>query len=263
MNFARFAKLTILITLGLPSISWSAGPVVIAESLKVSDTVSGSIKLGRRTMTLPGGTWEVLYNGEHLGTTTGYQQPPALLKLELQEIRNNRLSRLLSIVSAKYSSTANWIDESCKQKGDVFWVNDRGRNLKDQFCTTVGFTSGMVDGARGEKYLAWARDIKSKGIGYSPEMPYIKVTRFNSYDYLQMSMSFDPTSSGIPNSKDRTRQFNDWNPADISQRPLHAKYYEALVVWAPKFADGVNRAFKGDDELTAAEYGEPLLPAQP
>jgi hypothetical protein len=185
-----------------------------------------------------------------------------LMDLEFQELKNDRIGRLLRVVATKTSRTVNWNDEPCKSKGDSFWIEDRKRRMNDQFCLRVGYLSGIVDGARGVQYEAWARDVKAKAIGYSPEMPFISVIRYTPYDYLRMSMAFDPSSSGIAGSKTPARQFNDWNGLTVSQMPVHMRFYDALVSWAPKFADAVQRAFDGDESLSAADYGEPTLPTK-
>jgi len=94
-------------------------------------------------------------------------------------------------------------------------------------------------------------------------MPFVSVTRITRYDFLSMSVSFNPAVSGISRSQNPNRQFNEWNAETISQRPTHAKFYDALVAWAPKFAQAVQRASEGDESLSSTDYGEPTLPAKP
>lgn len=239
------------------------GPVVLAESLKPNDIVSGSIKVGRRTLALPAGTWQLITSSERNSSAGGGAESPTVMSLEFQELREGRLNRLLQVVATKFSRTVNWLDEPCKSKGDSYWIDDRSRGIRDQFCIRVGFKSGVVDDARGSVFQAWARDIKSKSIGYSTEMPSVTVTRYTAYDYLQMIVSFDPAVSGIPPSQNPARAFSDWNAAGITQRAANGKFFDSLVAWAPTYAGAVQRAFDGDDGLSAADYGAPVLPGKP
>ena len=263
MSILRLTQLTIAAGLGLHLSCWAIGPVASAESLKPNDVVVGPIKIGRRTVVLPAGTWQLITSSERNSSTDGTAQSPTLLSLEFQELRNGRLTRLLQVTATKFSRTVNWLDEPCKSQGDSYWIDDRRRGIRDQFCLRVGFKSGVVDGARGDVFQAWARDMKSKSIGYSPEMPFVMVTRYTPYDYLQMTVSFDPALSGIPPSQNPARTFNEWNAAGIAQRPANAKFFDALVAWSPTYAAAVQRAFDGEDGLAASDYGEPILPVKP
>jgi hypothetical protein len=119
--------------------------------------------------------------------------------------------------------------------------------------------SGIVDGARGEVFQTWARNIVSAGTKYSPEMPFVTVTRYTSYDYLMMRIGFNPEAYGIPKSKKRDRTFNDWNVKVVAQNPDRANFYEALKKWAPVYATAVGRAFDGDVTLTSQDFGVPVF----
>lgn len=242
--------------------SWSAGPVVLAESLQPNDTVTGPIKIGRRTLVLPAGNWQLVTSSERNSSNDSARTSP-LMSLYFQDLHDGRLTRSLEVLATKFSRTTNWLDEPCKSKGDSYWIEDRARSTRDQFCLRVGFKNGVVDGATGAVFEAWARDLKAKSIGYSPEMPFVRVTRYTSYDFLQMTVSFDPSVSGIVRSQNPARPFNDWFAQTVSQRPAHAKFYDALVAWAPKYAEAVQRAFDGDERLPSADYGEPNLPVKP
>lgn len=235
----------------------SASPTVLGDSLKVDDVVSGHLNYGRRTIALPPGDWRVVHKRERSSSSTG--QGSTMLEVAFDQIVGARLSRTLELVATKYSNNINWIDEPCKTQGDVYWMNDRGRGFNDQFCVRVGFKSNIVDGARGEPFQSWARGIVSRGVGYSREMPFVSVVRFTSYDYLLMTVSFDPAIVGIMPGQRSERQFNDWHPQLIAQHPDKAAFYEQLKAWAPTFASAVERAFKGDETLTPREFGEPAF----
>ena len=260
INRPRF--LAFVLSAVLPVSSWCVGPVVVADSLSLKDVVTGPIKIGRRTVVLPAGSWQLFEKSERTSNADGPSQSATLMDLEFQEIKNDRISRILHIVATKTSHTANWLDDPCKSKGNSYWMEDRKRGMNDQFCLRVDYLSGVVDAAHGAQYETWARDIKAKAIGYSPDMPFVSVIRYTSYDYLRMAMAFDPSSSGITPSKTPARQFNDWNGVTVSQMPVHRKFYDALVSWAPRFADAVQRAFDGDESLSDADYGEPILPTK-
>jgi hypothetical protein len=174
-----------------------------------------------------------------------------------QELRDGRLNRSLELLANLTSRTVNWFDEPCKVKGDSFWLSDRKIGINDQFCLRVGFKNEIVDGDHGAAFEAWARDIKLKAIGYSPQMPYVSVTRYTPDDYLRMVVSFDPSVSGIAASADPAQQRNDWQPD--ARLPAQADFYAALVAWALRFAGAVERAFAGDESLSGTDYGEPIL----
>lgn len=235
----------------------SASPTVLGDSLKVDDVVSGHVKYGRRTIALPPGDWRVVQKLERNLSTTG--KSATMLEVAFDQIVEGRLSRTLRLALTKYSNNFNWIDQPCKTQGDAYWMNDRGRGFNDQFCIRVGFQHNMVDGARGESFQAWARGIVSQGIGYSREMPFVSVVRFTSYDYLQMTISFDPAIVGIVPSRRSDRQFNDWHPQMVAQHPDRVAFYEQLKAWAPTFASAVERAFKGDETLVPNDFGEPAF----
>ena len=239
--------------------SYSAGPTVLAESLKPNDIVTGAIKIGRRTFVLPAGNWQLVAKSDKSSSTEGSSQAPSTMSLYFQEIRNKRLNRGLEIAATTFSGKMNWLDDPCKTKGDSYWLDDRKRGTNDQFCVRVGYISGVVDGARGDTFQSWARDIKTNAIGYSPEMPFVSVVRYTSYDYLRMVMSFDPFPAGIIPSQNPARQFNEWQGQTVSQRQSHSKFYDSLVDWAPRFATAVQRDFEQDEYLTGDDFGEPLL----
>ena len=248
--------------LGMPDSS-TAGPVVVASSLRVGDVVSGTLKIGRRNVVLPGGNWQVISSVERPVSTESVQAP-SIHTLHFQEILNGRLNRGLEVAATTFSTSfVNWTDEPCKFKGDSFWIEARRSRINDQFCLRAGFLSGVVDSARGDAFLAWARDIKARSIGYSPESPFVSVVRFTSYDYLRMSMSFDPMVSGIGASKNPARQFNVWHADNAARDPSRKAFFDALVAWAPTFADAVQRAFDADDTLTAKDFALPKLPEKP
>ena len=242
------------------SYSYSAGPTVLTESLRPNDLVTGSIKIGRRTIVLPAGNWQLVVKSDKSSSTEGSSQAPTIMTLYFQEVRDKRLSRGLEIAATTFSGKMNWFDDPCKTKGDSYWLDDRKRGTNDQFCIRVGYMSGVVDGARGDAFQSWARDIKANAIGYSPEMPFVSVVRYAAYDYLRMSISFDPFPAGILPSQNPARQFNEWQGQTVSQRQKHAKFYDSLVDWAPKFATAVRRDFENDEYLTSGDFGEPILP---
>ena len=233
--------------------------VILVDSLQPGDHVSRPLKIGRRTISLPAGDWQLIVKTERNPSTDATRQMPTLVRLQFQELLDGRLNRMLELAASSYSARSDWQDEPCKYKGDSYWIEDRGTGTHDQFCLRVGFRSGMVDGARGDTFLAWARELKAKSIGYAPEMPAVTVTRYTTYDFLSMSISFDPAVSGIQRSKDSTRQFNDWNPTTIAQHPDHKGFYEALVSWTPVFAAAVQRAFDGDETLSPKDFAGPAF----
>ena len=255
-------KLAVVLNLFILCINTNA-TVVLAESVKIGDIIQGSIKIGRRIITLPTGTWQVIFKNERNPSTDGSTQGPKMISLSFQEIIENKLTRVLQLEATNYSGNFNWINEPCKTQGDSFWLDDRKRSLMDQFCIRIGFHSGVVDGARGETFLNWARDIKQRNTAYSAEMPSIEVTRYNAADYLKIVMQFNPSVSGISHSKEKPRQFNDWNPRQLAQNSSHEAFYEALRSWAPTFAGAVNRAFDGDESLLSQDFAEPTLPRRP
>ena len=90
-------------------------------------------------------------------------------------------------------------------------------------------------------------------------MPYVSVVRYTPYDFLSMRMGFDPSVAGISRSKRPERQLNDWQPQTAAADPERKRFYEALVTWSNTFAAAVARASEGDEKLTPADFGEPLL----
>lgn len=239
-----------------------AGAIYPADSIRAGDKVDGSLKIGRRVIALPSGEWQVLSKSERNPSSDGISNLPKMVTVVFQELTENRLNRMLEISATTNSSRVNWLNEPCKSKSDSFWIDDRKRGINDQYCIRVGFFSGMVDSARGEIFAAWARDLKAKDISYSPEMPYVLVTRYSPSDYLSMGIRFNPSPSGIGSSKERGRQFNDWNPTQISQGSPQAQFYDALKAWAPRYASAVDRAFNGDENLASADFGSPALPTK-
>ncbi|AYQ29239.1 MULTISPECIES: hypothetical protein [unclassified Polaromonas] len=235
--------------------------VVPAESLRVGDSVSGAVKYGRRIITLPAGTWRLTTYKERDSSTSG--GGATMLDASFDEIVDGRLDRLLLISATKYSRNLNWIDEPCKTKGDAYWIDDRKRGFNDQFCIRVGYLSGVVDGARGEDYQTWARNIVAQGIKYSPDMPFVTVTKYTNYDFLAMRIAFNPEPYGTARSKRPERTFNDWNPSSVSLGTERKKIYEALKDWAPAYAAAVSRAFDGDAGLSSKDFGEPSLEKAP
>lgn len=237
----------------------AAGEVANAETLRTGDVVSGPLAYGRRTFVLPSGSWRLIAARER-DPSSGGPSGGLLWTAEFDEVVDKRLSRTLELVATKYSKSFNWVDEPCKNKGDSYWIDDRKRGLNDQFCIRVGFKSGVVEGARGDAFEAWARDLTAKNVGYSREMPFVRVTRYNAYDFLQMTVAVDPEGWGVARSKRAERPFNDWNPKTLADHPDQQAIYDALKAWADKFSPAVDRAFAGDKSLSGEDYGAPAFP---
>ncbi len=229
-----------------------------AKALKIGDPLFGAFRYGGRVIAVPSGQWRLIAKAEK-NVVTGMSEPKTLT-LTFDEVTEGRLARLLEIVATNYSSNVDWFAEPCKTKGDAYSIKDEKTGLNNQFCTRVGFRSAVVLGASGEQFEAWARDLTSRGVGFSPEMPFVRVTRYTKADYLQMTLSFDPQASGIGPSKYAERLVNDWNASSAPGNPQHVRFYEALAGWAPTFSAAVVRAFGGDTSLTGADFGSPALP---
>lgn len=228
------------------------------STTREGDVVANQFQYGRRTLTLPDGKWRLVVKRERNSTVDG--SGVTMLEASFDEVVEQRLNRTLQVVATKQSKTTSWIDEPCKTLGDSFWMDDRKRSSNDQFCVRVGYLSGVVEQARGDVFQEWARQIVSSGITYSPEMPYVSVVRFTGYDYLRMTISLNPASSGIGRSEHGERHLNEWNPRRVPQNPRVKGFYESLQAWAPQFADAVSRAFEGDKVLKPSDYGRPTLP---
>jgi hypothetical protein len=238
-------------------LTYAQEPVVMADSLRPGDLVSGALKYGRRVITLPAGKWRLISYAERDSSTS--RGGATMLDASFDEVLEGRLNRILTISATKQSNNLNWVDEPCKALGDSYWMDDRKRGFNDQFCLRIGYLSGIVDGARGDVFQMWARNIVSAGTKYSPDMPFVTVTKYTSYDYLAMRIGFNPETYGIPRSKRPDRTFNDWNVKVISQNTDRASFYEALKKWAPVYATAVARAFDGDVTLTSQDFGEPVF----
>ena len=91
-------------------------------------------------------------------------------------------------------------------------------------------------GARGEVVQNWARSSITTGTKYSPDMPFVQVTRHTLYDFLAMQMSFNPEVYGVPRTHRAEPQFNDWHPKGLRQQCERSKFYKALKVWGPTYA---------------------------
>src|SRR5437868_1052257 len=109
-----------------------AAQVVDAAALKAGDALNGaSLRVGRRTMALPAGSWTVVASSQRSATSSG--EGPMVMRISLQEIVGDRLSRTLEVSATATSGRLTWIDEPCKAKNDSYWMEDRKRNLNDQF----------------------------------------------------------------------------------------------------------------------------------
>ena len=257
MTITRAQKAFLFAGLLLTSATHAAAQAVF-ENLRVGDGPSASLRIGTRTFALPEGEWQLIAKSER--NSSAMRDGVTIATMEFQELRNGRLDRLLRVVATMTSRTTTWRDEPCKAKGDSYWLDDRKRSFNDQFCIRVGFETGMVDRASGLDFQNWARGLKQSGIAYSSEMPSVTVTRFTPYDFLSMRMAFNPNVSGIGQSENAARQFNDWNSEIVPTIPMRKDFYDSLVKWAPIFAGGVERAFTGDITLRSSDYSAPKLP---
>lgn len=256
-------KVAVALALIISRQAIGAEEVVDSDVIRANQVISGAVKIGRRIIPLPDGNWQLVNRIEKNSSSDGSSQMPTIVTLYFQEIQNGRLHRGLEVAATTSSSRMNWQDEPCKSKNDSYWIDDKKRGMNDQFCLRVGYMSGVVDGARGEAFQLWARNIREKEIGYSPEMPFLSVIRYTPYDYLRMSINFDPDISGIAKSANVPRQFNDWQGQTVNTRPQHAKFYDSLVSWAPVFATAVQRAFDNDKYLSSKDFGAPSFPPKP
>jgi hypothetical protein len=97
-------------------------------------------------------------------------------------------------------------------------MDDKAHGINSQFCTRVGVIDGTVDQAGGKDYDAWSRRIRANNIDYSPEMPFVQVTRYSRSDFLRVRAAFNPKASGIENSLAPQRHRNDWHPDNVKRR---------------------------------------------
>ena len=235
-----------------------AATALVADSLSIGEKASGSLNFRQRTIALPLGEWRLIYRSARNATLEGGRPGSGLLQLAFDQIRDGRLYRTLNITATQASHFTNWIDDPCKTKGDSFSLEDRRRSINDQFCIRVGYSSGIVDGARGEIFQTWARKLVSDGVGYSPEMPFVSVVRYTPYNFLSMQVGFDPSAAGISKSKRPERPFNDWNPQNAATDTARISFYENLKAWSNTFASAVERASTGDVNLSPKDYGDPF-----
>jgi hypothetical protein len=239
----------------------AAGPVVIGESLSSGDKVSGAIQIGKRTVGLPSGDWQLVVKTERNPSIDGSRQLPTILTLYFQEIKQGRLERLLEIAATEFTGRVNWLDEPCKTKGDSFYNEIRQNTTTNHFCYRIGFQSGVVDAVRDGPFLPWAQQIKNQAIRYSSEMPFVMAVRYSRHNYLRMRMAFNPVLANISSAAVTSRKASDWSGEDIETRPLNAAFYERLKTWAPRFSEAVYRAYEGDESLSEADFGSPNFDA--
>jgi hypothetical protein len=259
MTRSFIACLTLTLSFAATSTGYATEAETPYESLSNGDSVTGPLRLGRRVVAIPEGRWQLVVKQVRPVSVDGRGQMGNIVRLYFQEVRENRLNRVMEIVFTPYSSTIDWLDDPCKAKGDSYWLDDKKRSFNDQFCTRVGFYSGVVDEAHGADFEKWGHGIRSAGIGYSPEMPYVVVTRFTRSDFLMIAMHFDPASSGI-NAAAQPRSQSPWSARNLVDGSKQARFYESLTKWAPQFSGAVSRAFNGDATLRSLDYGEPDLP---
>jgi hypothetical protein len=259
-----------LIALGVIVLPWAAraaeqAPVEFDEA-KIGDVIEHSVRLSTgffsKLVVLPEGRWEVAAKSARPISSDGSYALGSMNRLIFQETSEGRLLRTLEILANRSSASVEWLDLPCKTKGDSILLDDKAYGINSQFCTRVGFIDGMVDQAVGSDYDAWARRIRANNIDYSPEMPFIQVTRYTRSDFLRVRVAFNPKASGIENSLAPQRHLNDWHPDNVKPGSAHERFYKALIDWAPQFASAVDRDFDGDKKLSPAAFGRPSLPAK-
>lgn len=256
--FARRILCIAVLVAGATS-TYAVDQVTPYESLSAGDLVTDALMIGRRFLALPSGQWQLISRSARPTSADGANKLGDMVTLVFQEIASGRVRRTLEIGATVYSSRVNWLDEPCKNKGDSYWLEDMKTGINNQFCIRIGFTSGFVEDARGETFQRWANDIKTKGIGFSREMPYVLITKYTRSDFLRMKIQFDPALASITDSESLSRPLNAWNPRNIAPDTERAKFYAALKSWAPQFASACARAFEGDTSLRPADFGDPVF----
>lgn len=251
--------------IAVPWASSAADQTPVAfEEAKIGDVIEHSVRIGSgffsKLVVLPEGRWELAARSARPISSDGSYALGSMIRLFFQETSEGRLLRTLEIFANKSSGSIEWLDLPCRTKGDSILLEDKAYGINSQFCTRVGFIDGMVDQAGGSDYDAWARRIRANNIDYSPEMPFIQVTRYTRSDFLRVRVAFNPKASGIENSPAPQRHLNDWHPDNVKPGSAHERFYKSLVDWVPQFASAVDRDFDGDKKLSPAVFGRPSLP---
>lgn len=232
------------------------------ESLRAGDKVE-AFRFGERTVRLPIGDWQLISRSSRPVDVSGRESLGRMARVQLHEIRGGRLNRLLDVSVNDLSVRVNWRNEPCKAQGDSYWIDDRKAGMNNQLCLRVGFVDGIVNKASGTTFVGWARDLKERGIRYSPEMPYVSVTRYTMSSWLSMQLMFDPAVSGIQPSEASERSESDWQPQRAARDPQRSAFYLSLKDWAPQLALLIQHNLDGDASTPSPEYGAPTFPSPP
>jgi hypothetical protein len=230
------------------------------ESLRPGDRVE-AFRFGQRTVRLPIGDWHLVNRSSRPVDVSGRENLGRMARVQLQEIKDGRLNRLLDVSTNDLSVRVNWRNEPCKVQGDSYWIDDRKAGTNNQLCLRVGFVDGIVNKASGNTFVSWARDLKERGIRYSPEMPYVSVTRYTMSSWLSIQLMYDPSVSGIKPSEASERSENDWQPQRAARDLQRSTFYRSLKDWAPQLAVLVQDNLDGNASTPLSEYGAPKFPA--
>lgn len=246
-------------TLGVFAFFASGGQLAFAtplDDLKPGGTVSERIEVGKRTIPLPAGQWELAVKSERRTNEGSF----TMVRASLFEIKDKRLTRLLNFEVNKDSGSVlgDWNNEPCKDKGDSYALDDLKSSFRDQYCIRIGYLAGAVDEASGDAFVVWARRIKDDGIAYSRDMPFVRVTRYKPGEWLSYQVSFNPQIAQVAASAERARSLNDWNPLHVGRSPDKKAFYDSLHQWAPRLGDALQKSFRYEP-VSSQEVGEPAF----
>lgn len=216
-----------------------AAPLALAETQPAIGTkVSGKLSLGRNTLVLPPGDWEVIWSGA--GTTgmtgDGAKNPTARLALAQRDEAGGQVKAILYHVASLVSipGTTSWNTNSCDTSTALH--KSFSGNFKFPECLIIDYWMAPNATSTGFNKTIWDWSV-ANNLKLPTTFVVARFVKYQGGDYVQTHVSLNPDAFGLPESSKRDRDSSEWNATQLKTDSLRSAYIEQVTKWGGALAD--------------------------
>lgn len=235
----RRMKITTTRLAGVLLLTFAAAVAFAQTPPTVGSKVTGKVAIGRNTLVLPPGEWEIIWSGE---STTGLigdaaRNPAARFLAGQRDDSGVRIKAILFHVSTLVTTPVTyWNTSACDTKDALH--KDYSGNFKFPECLIIDYwmapSSPPTTSGLNKSIWDWSSVNNLKLPATFVVARYIK---YKGGDYLQTHVSINPDVLGLPESVVRQRADSEWSASKLNADRVRMEYVEQVKQWGKALAD--------------------------
>ncbi|SMF25206.1 hypothetical protein [Pseudogulbenkiania subflava] len=241
-------KMIALFFNGLIISSWTNAQDLF--DLKINDTVTGQISLGKKNLPLPPGNWTVAVrfdsNGTHTYSSDQSITIPIANALLAKVTPSGQISGLIRFIANEkdWPGATNWSDDPCS------YAKTKTSYFHTRFNSSFNFPECLVirpviNFAQTTGYFGDLRNWANQNhADLPPVMIYSDYERFTSQGFIKASVWFNPELAGFKRDNEQMLAQNSWNVDKIDE--TKKLYLIKIQDWSSNFAAQIRESSKGN-----------------